>query len=72
MIPSIIGKGGSNIRELQKKFNLRIDVNKDNGLVSFQGPEDMIETALTHFRDLKSKFEEEKQRTKQLLPPTTV
>ena len=67
MIPSIISKGGSNIRELQKKFNLRIDVNKDNGLVSFQGPEDMIETALSHFRDLKSKFEEEKQRKRREL-----
>ena len=67
MIPSIIGKGGSNIRELQKKFNLRIDVNKDNGLVSFQGPEDMIETALSHFRDLKLKFEEEKQRKRREL-----
>jgi len=60
MIPSVIGKGGSNIQEIEKKFGLRIDVNRGTGIVSFRGPEDKIEMGLSHFRDLKLKFEKER------------
>ena len=56
MIPVIIGKGGSTIREIIEKFNVNIDLNRDLGLVKISGPDsENIEGAKEYILNLIEK-----------------
>ncbi len=56
MIPVIIGKGGSTIREIIEKFNVNIDLNRDLGLVKISGPDsESLEGAKEYILNLIAK-----------------
>ncbi|KAK3295169.1 uncharacterized protein B0H64DRAFT_358571 [Chaetomium fimeti] len=53
----LIGKGGSNIRELREKFDVEIQV--DDGKVQLKGPKAKAEAARTHINALARQLQDE-------------
>ncbi|KAK4147473.1 uncharacterized protein C8A04DRAFT_24725 [Dichotomopilus funicola] len=53
----LIGKGGSNIRELREKFDVEITVN--DGKVQLKGPKAKAEAAKTHINSLARQLQDE-------------
>uniref|UniRef100_A0A336M3K0 RNA helicase n=1 Tax=Culicoides sonorensis TaxID=179676 RepID=A0A336M3K0_CULSO len=55
-VGSIIGRGGSNIKDMQQKFNVRINVDKNMGSeakVTITGPEyDDVQKAIDHVKEM--------------------
>lgn len=60
-VGAIIGKGGSNIREMQQKFDVRIDVDKNMGTeakITVTGADfDNVKEAVEHIKNLCSNTE---------------
>ena len=55
-IPVIIGKGGSTIREIIEKFNVSIDLNRDQGVVKLSGSSsEDIDAAKAYIEELVTK-----------------
>ncbi len=56
LMPVIIGKGGSTIREIIEKFNVSIDLNRDLGLVKISGEnEESLDKAKEYIEELIKK-----------------
>jgi polyribonucleotide nucleotidyltransferase len=44
-VKAVIGKGGATIRDIQSKSNARVDVNVDEGTVTFKGTKEAVDIA---------------------------
>jgi phosphate starvation-inducible protein PhoH len=62
----LIGKGGSNIRELREKFDVEIQV--DNGKVELKGPKAKAEAAKSHITVLGKQWADEATHTLKIEP----
>ncbi|KAL3421836.1 KH domain-containing protein [Phlyctema vagabunda] len=62
----LIGKGGSNIRELREKFDVEIQV--DNGKVELKGPKAKSEAAKAHIISLGKQWADETKYTLKIEP----
>eukprot|EP00943_MAST-04B_sp_MAST-4B-sp1_P009264 g9264.t1 len=59
-IPSLIGKGGENIKKLRTKLGLAIDLGaKGSGAITLRGEEDLIVKAKETLLNLAAKYEKE-------------
>jgi transcription antitermination factor NusA-like protein len=62
----LVGKGGSNIRELHEKFDVEIQV--DNGKVEVKGPPTKAEAAKSHIMNLGKQWADEVTYTLKIEP----
>jgi len=53
---AIIGQGGKNIKEITQKYGVKIDLDRDNGLVKIEGSDDLsVSEAAEFVKELASK-----------------
>ena len=62
----LIGKGGSNIRELREKFD--VDIQVQDGKVELKGPKAKAEAAKSHILTLGRQFQDETTHTLKIEP----